>query len=328
MKKEEYNVGVQMNISEHAWEDKKYYKKLKHYNEKLHLKFENLSYDWSNTYFINETSNIKVTCNLHGEFEATPKDLLNKKSSGCKKCVKQARLDKTNFIHNNKTYTPETFLDEAKALNSHKFNYDKTKFLGFNYSMAVYCHKHGYMVVKNPRTHLTFKASCMACKAESGRLTNQQWLQKAKDVHGTLYDYSKSTYISSRKPITIICPKHGEFTLNRASDHTLGRSGCNICNKGGFRTDVPGTLYYLSVNGGTAYKIGITNKTVQERFGSDMKYIKILATWHYESGRDALDRETEILNSFKEYKYTGDHLLQTGNSELFNRDILNLDTVV
>lgn len=59
------------------------------------------------------------------------------------------------------------------------------------------------------------------------KLTNEEYIQKAKEVHGVKYDYSKTLYISSREPITIICPIHGEFTQSTRAH--LNGCGCPKC---------------------------------------------------------------------------------------------------
>ena len=39
----------------------------------------------------------------------------------------------------------------------------------------------------------------------------------------------------------------------------------------------------------------------------------------------AYDKEKEIMSTYFEFKYEGPELLESGNSELFIKDILNLD---
>ena len=45
------------------------------------------------------------------------------------------------------------------------------------------------------------------------------------------YDYSKSKFTRLKDPITVICPKHGEFTKRFAFELYNGRSGCPLCGK-------------------------------------------------------------------------------------------------
>ncbi len=66
------------------------------------------------------------------------------------------------------------------------------------------------------------------------RLSNIQFIQKAKEVHNDKYDYSKVEYVNSSTKICIICPIHGEF-WQTPNSHLNGR-GCAQCN-GGIKID-------------------------------------------------------------------------------------------
>lgn len=57
--------------------------------------------------------------------------------------------------------------------------------------------------------------------------TIEEFIAKAKEVHGDKYDYSKVEYVSAHGKVCIICPKHGEF-WQAPTDHIRGR-GCPIC---------------------------------------------------------------------------------------------------
>ena len=58
----------------------------------------------------------------------------------------------------------------------------------------------------------------------------EQYIQKAKIVHGDLYDYSKTNYVKSTLNVIIICKEHGEF-LKRACLHISEKSGCPKCQQ-------------------------------------------------------------------------------------------------
>jgi hypothetical protein len=63
--------------------------------------------------------------------------------------------------------------------------------------------------------------------SETKKLITQDFIERGKKVHGDKYDYSKSIYIGLFKPITIICPIHGEYS-QRADAHLRGQD-CPIC---------------------------------------------------------------------------------------------------
>lgn len=57
--------------------------------------------------------------------------------------------------------------------------------------------------------------------------TQDEFITKAKVIHGDKYDYSEVEYESNHVPVTIICPIHGPFSQTPAS-HLMGR-GCKPC---------------------------------------------------------------------------------------------------
>ena len=61
------------------------------------------------------------------------------------------------------------------------------------------------------------------------KLTTEEFITKAKAVHGDRYDYSKVKYINNQTKVCIICPIHGDF-IQRPLDHIKG-SGCPECGK-------------------------------------------------------------------------------------------------
>jgi len=61
----------------------------------------------------------------------------------------------------------------------------------------------------------------------SNRKTKEQFIEKAIEIHGDKYEYSKVEYETRHKKIILICKEHGEFN-QEAGSHLLG-SGCKKC---------------------------------------------------------------------------------------------------
>lgn len=61
------------------------------------------------------------------------------------------------------------------------------------------------------------------------KLTNQEFLDKAKNIHGNRYDYSKVLYTGTGNKVNIICNIHGEFSI--AAHHHLEGRGCYHCGR-------------------------------------------------------------------------------------------------
>lgn len=61
------------------------------------------------------------------------------------------------------------------------------------------------------------------------RITAEEFIRRAKDVHGGVYDYSLTKYAHAHSKVEIVCRKHGAF-LQLPSDH-LRTTGCLDCSR-------------------------------------------------------------------------------------------------
>lgn len=59
------------------------------------------------------------------------------------------------------------------------------------------------------------------------KLTQEEFIYRAREIHDDKYDYSKVEYVNSSTKVCIICPIHGEFWQN--SSHHLKGHGCKKC---------------------------------------------------------------------------------------------------
>ena len=263
-------------------------------------------YTYTDTAYINDNTPVVITCPIHGNFEQTPRYHL--RGGECPICTKGSQL------------TTDTFVKKALEVHSNKFNYSKTTYVNSKTKVTITCPIHGDFE-QSPAEHLAGKG----CKRCAGITCTEDFVFEAIKVHGDKYDYSNSTFVNFKTPIKIVCKEHGEFS-QIARYHVNKKHGCPTCAKSGFNNTKPGTLYYLSVLNGTAYKIGITNKSVNNRFDPcDLNKIKVLRTWYFDDGLECYNQEQRILKEYVSSKYTGTPLLSSGNTELFSTDVLNLD---
>lgn len=58
-------------------------------------------------------------------------------------------------------------------------------------------------------------------------MTKEEFIKKAKDIHGEKFDYSHVDYINNKTNVCIICPEHGEFW--QAPGNHLKGSACPEC---------------------------------------------------------------------------------------------------
>ena len=180
-------------------------------------------YDYSKVEYVNSITPIIIVCPEHGEFLQTPSDHLSGK--GCKKCA-------TKLIHDKLRKTKQQFIEEARAVHGDKYCYDKVEYINANTKVTIICPIHGNFQMA-PISHVRQHQGCPLCaRAKMGeyrKLNTETFIEKAIAVHGDKYDYSKVNYIGNKIPVTIICPKHGEFS-SRPNDILMGH-GCPECGK-------------------------------------------------------------------------------------------------
>lgn len=63
--------------------------------------------------------------------------------------------------------------------------------------------------------------------------TQEDFIKKARETHRIQYDYSQVVYVSTKMPVTIICPVHGPFEQTPLC-HLRGQ-GCPVCGRNKIR---------------------------------------------------------------------------------------------
>jgi hypothetical protein len=267
-------------------------------------------YTYDKATYKNSYSKMEINCQVHGSFWQRPSDHLLGK--GCKECADYAR--RKSF---------DEFSKEALDIHGDKYNYSNTKWeKSSDNKIEIICPLHGSFW-QTPHNHIVNRQGCPICASNKRTMDTAEFIAKASYIHEDKYDYSLANYVGTRTPVEILCRKHGTF-WQIPNNHLMGQ-GCPFCADASFKMDRPAIVYYLEILGGIAYKIGITGRTVHERYNkTDLERIRILWTLKFELGSDAYLVEQGILNDFSEFLYDGLPLLSSGNTELFKIDISHL----
>jgi len=178
-------------------------------------------YDYSLVKYTGANNKVNIICPHHGEFEQSPYNHTNL-GQGCPIC----RYDKSSKSLSSNT---EEFIKKAKKVHGDKYDYSKSVYTNSITKLIVICKKHGEFKV-TPNNHLRNRI-CPKCSMENKikKLSSntEEFIKKAKKVHGDKYDYSKVVYNNRKSPIIIICPEHGEF--EQIADYHLSGRGCQKC---------------------------------------------------------------------------------------------------
>lgn len=173
-------------------------------------------YDYSKTEYINNSTKVKIICPIHGEFEQSPTSHIDR-GSGCLICGGKKKLNTDDFI------------SKARNIHGNKYDYSKVEYINNRIKVEIICPKHGEFE-QSPSHHLDGQdcRKCMKYKLRSKfQLTKEQFIEKAEEIHGNLYDYSQVEYVNAHNKVIIICSKHGKF-IQEPNSHIHG-NGCPKC---------------------------------------------------------------------------------------------------
>ena len=269
-------------------------------------------YTYDNTVYINSDTKVLITCPIHGDFEQRPYDHMA--GRGCSKC----NIGEINSL--------KTFIEKANLVHNNKYDYSKTVYFNNKTKVTITCPIHGDFE-QAPANHIHSKQGCKLCGYKrimsNQTFSTSTFIEKAKAVHGDKYDYSKVVYAKHDTPVDIICSKHGVFQQKPV--YHLGGSNCQQCSaevsKLQFDPNKETTLYYVYFPVYDVYKIGITSRTIEQRFyGDNVEYV-VLSSKKYKTGYTAWKQEQRILTKYLKFKYDGPPILYAGNSELFVTNI-------
>ena len=173
-------------------------------------------YDYSKSVYIDKKTKICIICPEHGEFWQTAHQHVNL-GCGCRKCA-----DKKRAVPK---ITTEEWIERARAVHGDKYDYSKVVYKNQNEKVCIICPEHGEFW-QTPTAHTFLKEKCPKC-ASKYTPTTEEWIERARAVHGDKYDYSKTEYKEAHGKVCIICPEHGEF-WQTAHSHLEGY-GCKKC---------------------------------------------------------------------------------------------------
>jgi hypothetical protein len=177
-------------------------------------------YNYTLVKFNNLMDKIKIICPIHGVF--TQKAGTHLQGCGCPNCASD------KFTPKNKLNT-ETFIEYSKIKHGTKYGYSLTNYVNSITAVKIICPIHGAFE-QTPNSHLDGNG-CPSCaiiyRSNKLKLTQEEFILRAINRHGTIYDYSNAVYIGAKTKVLITCKKHGAF-LQVPGSHIFG-AGCPHC---------------------------------------------------------------------------------------------------
>lgn len=264
------------------------------------------AYDYSEVVFTSFNSKVIIK-DRYGKLLVWPSALLR----GAKPCITSA-VCKTEYFKN-----------ELAEVHGGRYDYSKLIYKGALSNIIIGCEKHGYFD-KITNDHKK-GAGCPKCSLLDKYPGTEDFVEKAKKVHGNEYGYNKCVYLKAISKVIITCKKHGDFK-QRPNDHLSGQ-GCPTCGRIKLKNSTNGWTYSKWEEAGLGstnfdsfkvyvircwnddeefYKIGKTFLTLDKRFRTliTMPYNwEVIEVFEGDS-KDISELEVELQNKNKVSKYT------------------------
>jgi hypothetical protein len=182
-------------------------------------------YDYNNSVYFGYYHKIAIRCLQHGEFIQTRSNHLN--GRGCPACGKAISMGKLDLVQSR---GGTEFERRVRAIHGVKYGYSLVRYVDPDTFVIIVCPIHGEFQ-QAPRGHLE-RHGCKQCgiskSAESliqARAAN--FVERARKLHGDLYNYDGFTYHRANTKSVITCGAHGQFL--QSPDLHLQGHGCPVC---------------------------------------------------------------------------------------------------
>lgn len=179
------------------------------------------TYDYSKARYHKAREKVKIICRVHGLFLQTPSKHMH--GIGCPTCGRAAAAS-------NLAQTNEEFISRAKAVHGAAYSYADVVYINARKNVQIRCKKHKQPFLQSPDAHLAGQG-CPLCGMDSRKVSlslgGNEFIRKARRLHGYKYSYPNLVYVNAHTPVTIACRVHGTFT-QLPNKHLSGR-GCGLC---------------------------------------------------------------------------------------------------
>lgn len=253
-----------------------------------HAKFGG-HFDYSRVSYQRQRSPVTIVCPKHGEFMQTPDKHLQSEH-GCPKCGVAIRAASRAEAGQ------KQFRDLFQSKYGNRLEL-VSPYITSKSPIRCRCKFHNIEFDTIPDRLKTWKHGCPQCARESttksGLLTHESFLARAVAKFQNQFDLTQVKYSGMFQKVQIACPIHGGFSSTPVSflNSTHGCPKCASLHVGWAENRIqrleqqlvkprPTTvaLMEIEVFGISAYKLGITSRSLMLRYGENLKRILFEAT--------------------------------------------------
>lgn len=181
---------------------------------KVESKYPN-RFTFEKTVYLGKEKHLTITCKTHGDLHITP-DQFRWNKEGCPSCTKEIPRNRDK----------QKYIDRANEIHGSYYDYSRVVYVNSSEKVEIGCPAHGSFF-QSLYDHAVRATKCPECSFIQRTKDNDYFKQKAEEVHGIRYDYSKVVYRGVGEKVIIGCKDHGDFE-QRAGSHLQG-NGCLKC---------------------------------------------------------------------------------------------------
>lgn len=203
---------------------------------------------------ITKDTQITAICKHHGEI--THSVGYFKSGKGCEYCSGK------------KTYWPD-FIKLARKVHGDKYDYSQTEIPKRNADkITIICPEHGQFR-QFAWLHLS-GSGCPECVGYPNKKTREQreneFIQKARDLFGDKFDYSKVHYVNNDTNVTLTCKEHHIEFETSPDTHLRGSGACPMCTRSIGEAKIYGYLSRHKIKFFTQHKIEHNNPLCKRQY--------------------------------------------------------------
>lgn len=206
--------------------------------------------------------------------------------------------------YNSKDNKTKEFIKKSLRIYGTIYDYSKSIYVTCDTKTTITCLKHDEDFEQTPYCHLKGKG-CKSCKSEDlstrQRMTTEEFIKKAKEIHKDKYDYSEVEYKNNHTKVKIFCNTCGNYFYQDPNSHLQGH-GCPHCYKQVLRS---GDIRRLTVEQfiERAEKLYPNNEYGYEKVSYVNNSTKVIIIDHLHNDEEFLVTPSDFLQGVQNPKY-------------------------
>ena len=176
-------------------------------------------YDYTRVEYRGMTKPVTIICHKHGPFQQDPGHHIRLRQ-GCPICGRERQI--AAMVGNT-----EDFVKQSKMIHGDAFDYGLVEYKNNTIPVLIKCNKCQAVFPRSPHVHLE-GYDCPKC-GKSAPMGTEEFIRRSKELFGDKYGYQKVEYVNLSTPVTLVCPKHGDFEVIPAN-HLTRMDSCRKCS--------------------------------------------------------------------------------------------------